>query len=172
MTWSLVACWTADVSLGRDNTILAFGLLYALGSALAATAAWPGIRNIGCYLFAVMGLVPLGTAGIKANISNFGADQYDISTPAGREAQEKFFSWFYLSINLGSAVAYGYLTTLGSNGGLGIPKSHGYFAAYAIAAICMFLAVCLFRSGRHKYQVRPLQPRWALFSVCRYVMAA
>jgi len=117
-------------------------------------------------------LVPLGTAGIKANISNFGADQYDISTPQGKAAQEKFFSWFYLAINLGSAVAYGYLTTLGANGGLGIPKSHGYFAAYAIATGCMFLAVCLFRSGRTRYRVRPLQQRWPLFGVARYVMDA
>jgi len=170
MTWSLVACWSADVALGRYTTILSFGLLYALGAGVAAGAAWPGIRNIGCYLFAVMVLVPFGTAGIKANISNFGADQYDTTVATGRQAQEKFFSWFYLSINLGSAVAYGYLTTLGSNGGLGIPKSHGYFAAYAIAAGCMFLAVCLFRSGRSRYQVRPLQERWALFSVARYVI--
>lgn len=172
MGWSLVACWAADVKLGRYTTILTFGLLYALGAGVAAFAAWPGFKNIGCYLFAVMVLVPIGTAGIKSNISNFGADQYDISTPAGKQAQEKFFSWFYLSINLGSAVAYGYLTTLGSNGGLGIPKTHGYFAAYAIAAACMFLAVVLFISGQSRYQNRALQERWALFSVGRYIQAA
>jgi peptide/histidine transporter 3/4 len=172
MTWSLLACWAADVGLGRYTTILCFGLLYALGSLIAAAAAWPSVRSIGVYLFSVMVLVPLGTAGIKANISNFGADQYDTSVPGQAEAQEKFFSWFYLSINLGSAVAYGYLTTLGSNGGLGIPKSHGYFAAYAIAASCMLLAVYLFRSGRPRYQMRQLQERWALFGVVRYVTEA
>jgi len=172
MTWSLVACWSADVGIGRYNTILSFGLLYALGAMVAAISAWPGIGSIRCYLAAVIVLVPIGTAGIKANISNFGADQYDITTPSGRAAQEKFFSWFYLSINLGSAVAYGYLTTLASNGGLGIPKTHGYFAAYAIAAACMFLAVCLFRAGRSQYQVRPCQEQWAMFSVVHYVVAA
>jgi len=172
MTWSLLACWTADVSLGRYNTILYFGILYAVGSFLAAVAAWPSIRSMGCYLFAVMVLVPLGTAGIKANISNFGADQYDVSDPEQAEAQEKFFSWFYLSINLGSAVSYGYLTTLGSNGGLGVPKSHGYFAAYAIAAACMLMAVVLFRSGKSRYQMRAVQERWALCSVARYVVQA
>ena len=34
---------------------------------------------------------------------------------------------FYLSINLGSAVAYGYLTTLGSNGGLGAAPNEWLF---------------------------------------------
>lgn len=172
MAWALVACWSADARLGRYSTILVFGILYACGSIVAAFAAWPTNKSTGLYLFGLMALVPLGTAGIKANISNFGADQYDASDPAQAEAQEKFFSWFYLSINLGSAAAYGYLTTLASNGGLGIPRSHGYFAAYAIAAGCMLLAVALFRSGHSKYRMRPVQENWAFFSVVRQVAAA
>merc|ERR1719311_1477328 len=124
---------------------------------MAAVAAWPVIVNTKLYLVGVMGLVPMGTAGIKANISNFGADQYDTSDPEQAAAQEKFFSWFYFAINLGSAVAYGYLTTLGSNGGLGIPKKYGYFAVYLIAAVCMLLAVCIFRSRRHQYRMQATQ---------------
>jgi len=172
MAWSFLACWSADAKLGRYSTILTFGILYALGASVAAVAAWPTTKSSGWYLFGLMVLVPLGTAGIKANISNFGADQYDASDPAQAEAQEKFFSWFYLAINLGSAVAYGYLTTLGSNGGLGIPQSRGYFAAYAVAACCMLLAVALFRSGHARYRMRPVQEKWAFFSVVRQVASA
>merc|ERR1719393_994425 len=103
-----------------------------------------------------MALVPMGTAGIKANISNFGAEQYDVSIPSQKVAQERFFNWFYMSINLGSAVAYGYLTTLGSNGGMGVPKKFGYFTVYVVGAVCMFGAVLAFRAGKPFYRTRPV----------------
>mmetsp|Transcript_106138 Transcript_106138/g.167610 ORF Transcript_106138/g.167610 Transcript_106138/m.167610 type:complete len:582 (-) Transcript_106138:239-1984(-) len=172
MCWALFAGWIADVGLGRYHTILVFGMLYAVGALVATIAAWPGINSSKSYLFGVMMLVPMGTAGIKANISNFGADQYDTSDPEQAAAQEKFFSWFYLAINLGSAVAYGYLTTLGSNGGLGIPKEYGYFSVYLIASMCMFGAVCIFRSGKSQYRMQRIQERSSLGTVCRYMTAA
>uniref|UniRef100_A0A7S0AG66 Uncharacterized protein n=1 Tax=Pyrodinium bahamense TaxID=73915 RepID=A0A7S0AG66_9DINO len=172
MAWALFAGWTADVIFGRYRTILVFGLLYALGAVIAACAAFPSVGSAKAYLVGVLLFVPIGTAGIKANISNFGADQYDTSDPAQAAAQEKFFSWFYLSINIGSAVAYGYLTTMGSNGGLGVPKSYGYFAVYAIAAGCMVLAVGLFCSGRAHYRMQPVQSRSALGGVAALVSAA
>jgi hypothetical protein len=87
-------------------------------------------------------------------------------------AQEKFFSWFYLAINCGSAVAYGYLTTMGSNGGLGVPKQYGYFAVYAIAATFMLLAVVIFRAGRPYYRMQKVQERSSLSGVFTYVAAA
>mmetsp|Transcript_59132 Transcript_59132/g.114096 ORF Transcript_59132/g.114096 Transcript_59132/m.114096 type:complete len:594 (+) Transcript_59132:67-1848(+) len=172
MGWALFAGWVADVGLGRYLTILVFGILYAAGAIVAAMGAWPSRESSRTYLVGVMVLLPLGTAGIKANISNFGADQYDTSDPAQKAAQEKFFSWFYLAINMGSAVAYGYLTTMGSNGGLGVPKMYGYFAVYSIAALCMLLAVALFRSARLRYRVQPILPRSSLGCVSAYVMAS
>jgi len=130
------------------------------------------MQSAKAYLIGIMVFVPLGTAGIKANISNFGADQYDTSDPAQAAAQEKFFSWFYLAINVGSAIAYGYLTTVGSNGGLGVPKAYGYFAVYAIAALCMVLAVALFASSRSKYRHQAVLPRSSLGGVAALVSAS
>merc|ERR1719162_2875365 len=172
MCWALLAGWIADAVLGRYMTILVFGGVYASGALVACLAAWPGFESSRCYLFGIMVLVPIGTAGIKANISNFGADQYDTSDPVQAAAQEKFFSWFYFSINLGSAVAYGYLTTLGSNGGLGIPKQYGYFSVYLIASLCMLLAIHIFRSGRQQYRHQRIQERSSLGSVARYLSVA
>jgi len=172
MCWALAAGWIADVCLGRYHTILVFGMLYAAGALVATFAAWPTMENSKIYLFGIMVLVPMGTAGIKANISNFGADQYDTSDPDQAAAQEKFFSWFYFSINLGSAVAYGYLTTLASDGGPGIPKSHGYFASYLIAALCMMLAVFIFWRGRANYRMQRMLERSPLGAVNRYVWVA
>jgi peptide/histidine transporter 3/4 len=172
MCWALLAGWVADVVLGRYQTIMLFSGLYAVGALVATIAAWPAFSSSRLYLFGIMVLVPIGTAGIKANISNFGADQYDTSDPEQAAAQEKFFSWFYFSINLGSAVAYGYLTTLGSNGGLGIPKQYGYFAVYLIASVAMMGAIWIFRSGRQQYRVQRIQERSSLSVVYRYVSVA
>jgi peptide/histidine transporter 3/4 len=172
MCWALGAGWLADVGLGRYNTVIVFGSLYALGALVATVAAWPGMNSSTLYLFGIMVIVPMGTAGIKANISNFGADQYDTSDPEQAAAQTKFFSWFYFAINLGSAVAYGYLTTLGSNGGFGIPKRYGYFAVYLIASLAMAAAVYLFRSKRHHYRVQHVQERSPMGAVWRYISHA
>jgi len=171
MAWALFAGWVADVVLGRYPTIFTFGLIYALGAILAAAAALPDRESAGIYMVGVMLLIPFGTAGIKANISNFGADQYDTSDPAQVEAQEKFFSWFYMAINLGSAVAYGYLTTLGSSGGLGIPKRYGYFTVYTITAACMLAAVGIFRSKKAEYRTQPPLRCSALGGVCSRVLS-
>mmetsp|Transcript_41824 Transcript_41824/g.95958 ORF Transcript_41824/g.95958 Transcript_41824/m.95958 type:complete len:574 (+) Transcript_41824:246-1967(+) len=152
MAWAVFAGWVADVWLGRFWTIFVFGVTYVAGGVMAATAALPTITSSTWYLIGIMGLVPLGTAGIKSNISNFGADQYDVADPKQAAAQEDFFSWFYLSINMGSAVAYGYLTTLASNGGMGISQEYGYFAVYAFAAGAMMLAVVIFTSFRRYYR--------------------
>jgi len=162
---AVVASWTADVALGRYRTILAAGVLYAAGAFVAATSALPGRESSSRYFFGVLGLLPLATAGIKANISNFGADQYDETDPAQKAAQERFFSIFYCSINVGATLAYGFFTTFASNGGLGVPKDLGYATAYAAMGLCMLLAVCVYRAGRHGYKVHPLQDKSALASL-------
>jgi peptide/histidine transporter 3/4 len=162
---AVLASWMADVGLGRYLTILAAGMVYALGATVAAFAALPGRENAGWYFCGVMGLLPLATAGIKANISNFGADQYDENDPAQKAAQERFFSIFYCSINVGAAVAYGFFTTFASNGGLGVPREWGYASAYGVMGLCMLLAVCIYRAGRRSYKVHPLLHKSALASL-------
>lgn len=172
MAWAIFAGWVADIHLGRYYTILLFGMMYVTGSLLAMMSAWPDRQSSRWYLVGIMGLVPIGTAGIKANISNFGADQYDVNDPAQVQAREKFFSWFYMAINLGSAVAYGGLTTIGASGGFGVPKKYGYFFVYLIAAAAMQIAVLLFRSGRGSYKIRPTQSKSSLAGVTEQIRAA
>lgn len=162
---AVFASWTADVALGRYATILAAGLTYFLGTLLASIAAFPSIDSAPLYFVGVMVFLPIGTAGIKSNISNFGADQYDTSDPAAAAAQERFFSIFYLSINVGAGLAFGFFTTFASSGGFGVPKRFGYFTAYILMTFCMLIAVGIFRAGRSGYRVHPLQESSALANV-------
>lgn len=172
MAWAIVAGWAADCCVGRYHTIVIAGLIYAVGATLATLAASRSVASSWLYMFGMMFLLPIGTAGIKANISNFGADQFDPRQEEQAEAQAKFFSWFYLSINVGSAVAYGFLTTLATNGGLGIPKEDGYFAAYFFAAACMLIAVMVFMQNKQRYKVSRVSENSALGDISRYVLAS
>lgn len=162
---AIFASWMADVGLGRYSTILVSGIIYVLGTAIASLAAVPGRESSNMYFLGVMGFLPIATAGIKANISNFGADQYEGNGASVEAARQQFFSIFYCSINVGAAMAYGFFTTFASSGGLGVPQRWGYAAAYGAMAVCMVLAVLIFRSGRSSYKVQPVQERSALASL-------
>jgi dipeptide/tripeptide permease len=83
-----------------------------------------------------------------------GGDQYDVSDEGERREQESFFNWFYLSINVSAAIAFGYLVTLATNGSGAIPQEWGFTAAYAIAAVAMSLAVLAFFAGRGRYIIK------------------
>mmetsp|Transcript_56198 Transcript_56198/g.162888 ORF Transcript_56198/g.162888 Transcript_56198/m.162888 type:complete len:576 (+) Transcript_56198:110-1837(+) len=162
---TVFASWVADAVLGRYTTIVVSGVLYVLGTLIAAMGAVPGKESAVCYLTGVMGLLPIATAGIKANISNLGADQYDTRDPAQKTAQESFFSVFYCSINAGALVAFGFFTTFASSGGLGVPQAWGYSVAYGAMSLCMLVAVGIFLSGRRSYKLSPVQKRSALASL-------
>ena len=55
-------------------------------------------------------------------------------------------------INVGAAVAYGYLTTLATSGSGAIPKEYGFFTAYMIGACCMAIALFVFVLGTPRYR--------------------
>ncbi|OLQ08920.1 Protein NRT1/ PTR FAMILY 8.4 [Symbiodinium microadriaticum] len=51
------------------------------------------------------------TGAIKPNVMNFGADQYDTQDPEEEVQQKAFFSYFYLTINVGVVFAMGFTVT-------------------------------------------------------------
>mmetsp|Transcript_12825 Transcript_12825/g.34448 ORF Transcript_12825/g.34448 Transcript_12825/m.34448 type:complete len:591 (-) Transcript_12825:39-1811(-) len=172
MVWALAASWVADAVLGRYTTILVSGVMYVISVIIAAVAAIHGRESATLYFIGTLGILPIATAGIKCNISNLGADQYDVSTPKGKSDQEQFFSVFYLSINIGAGVAYGFFTTFAAGGGFGVSKDDGYATTYAIMACCMTLAVGIYFSGRRSYKVPVVQSGSALGRTCDLVMGA
>lgn len=154
---SYVTCflggWMAETKLGRYKTIGGLVVLYVIGCFLAAIAAHPGISSVPLYLVGVLVLVSLGTGGIKPNVCTFGAEQIDPSSENAESKREAFFMYFYLTINVGAAVALGFLATVATNGlGSFIPQQDGYFGAYLIASIAMALALIAFFAGTPTYR--------------------
>jgi len=147
--WCLPGGLLAD-SIGRYRTIIAAGLVYCSGTAMVGIAAIRELQQPLSTVFMVgsLVLIPLGTGGIKPNIANFGADQIGDESPEQRECQKSYFSWFYLMINVGVFIAFGYLANTTTQGApyIGVDWSEGYFFAYGIGALFMLLAIGLFVS--------------------------
>lgn len=164
--WALLASWIADSVLGRYSTIVTSGIMYVCAMAMASVAALPGRENASLYFTGTLIFLPLATAGIKANISNFGAAQYD-STPEGKAGQESFFSVFYMMINIGAGLAYGFMTTFAASGGLGVSRENGYAVAYGMMAVAMTIAVGVFCTASGGYRSQPMQRSSSMARVVR-----
>lgn len=170
--WPLVGGYLADTFWGRYATIIRFTSIYILGALMCAIAALPGeMRSKSMYMFGSMGFLAIGTGGIKPNISNFGADQFDVSTAEGRHQQEAFYTQFYVAINVGALLSYGGLTTLCTHGGFFIPRDFGYFAAYGIGTAFMGVALVVFISNKSRYFQKPHKGN-ALLGVILHVSSA
>ena len=169
--WPLVGGWMADAKLGKYRVILYGGITYACGTILTAISSDPNIRLLPLYFIGTFGFIAAGTGAIKPCVSNFGGDQYDVHDPNEQKEQESFFNWFYLSINVSAAVAFGYLVTLATNGSGAIPAEWGFTAAYSIAAAAMSIAVIAFVLGSKKYVIK-LPGGDVLAGLCSYVFQA
>ncbi|KAF9623139.1 hypothetical protein IFM89_037655 [Coptis chinensis] len=91
---TILGAFIADAYLGRFKTIITFSCIYAVGMVLLTLSASldslrppPCIGRINCkpatgrqtaFLYCALGLIALGTGGIKPCVSTFGADQFDI----------------------------------------------------------------------------------------------
>ncbi|NMC22116.1 MAG: POT family MFS transporter [Thermogutta sp.] len=124
----------ADILWGKYNTIIGLSLVYCLGH---AALAWDETR-LG--LFLGLGLISIGSGGIKSCVSAHVGDQF------GRHNQHRLsevFSWFYLAINLGAAGSTLVTPTL--------LRLYGPGLAFAVPGLLMALATLFFFLGRTKF---------------------
>lgn len=154
---SYVSCffggWLADTSFGRYKTIAVLVFVYTVGCFMSAVAAHPSVNNVTLYLLGTMVLIALGTGGIKPNISTFGADQIDPSLPDAEKKKASFFMNFYLAVNVGCVVTFGFLVNVTVNGLPPlVPKEDGYFFTYVVSAGFMAVALLSYLAGTPLYR--------------------
>lgn len=128
----------ADVFLGKYRTIIALSLVYVAGHACLAFMGFVG--NAGTWLAVGLGLICLGSGGIKPCVSAHVGDQFG---PNNQHLLTKIFNWFYFSINLGSTFA----TLL-------IPWTlewYGPHWAFGIPGVLMAIATIFFWLGRNSF---------------------
>jgi POT family proton-dependent oligopeptide transporter len=133
-----VGALIADIVLGKFLTIMSFSIIYAAGTVVLAVV--PGEAG----LFWGLGLIALGTGGIKPCVSANVGDQF---TESNKHLIEKAFGWFYMSINAGSLLSP-----------LAIPyllEAYGARVAFAVPGFFMVLATVIFYLGKSRFVVVP-----------------
>ena len=136
------ARYLADAAWGRYKTILVFSWIYFAGLFLLAASAAAPVKSMAALYFALY-TIALGTGGIKANNSTFGADQFDDNDPRDREEKKSFFNWFYFSINVGSLIA--------STAIVYIQENISWAIGFAVPAAAMLGAIVVLVAGESRY---------------------
>ncbi|XP_037327348.2 solute carrier family 15 member 1b [Pungitius pungitius] len=156
----------ADSWLGKFKTIVYLSIVYTLGQVVLAVSAIHDITdgdrdgtpdNLTLHIVLSMlglGLIALGTGGIKPCVSAFGGDQF-------QDHQEKqrgtFFSIFYLSINAGSLLST-VITPILRAQECGIyTKQKCYSLAFGVPAGLMVVSLIVFIIGSNMYVKTPPQ---------------
>ena len=124
----------SDGVLGKYHTIILLSIVYCLGHlALALDSTRLGLA-IG------LGLIAIGSGGIKPCVSAHVGDQFGASN---QHLLSRVFGWFYFSINLGAFASI-----------LATPwllEHHGPEWAFGVPGVLMVIATVVFRSGRNKF---------------------
>jgi POT family proton-dependent oligopeptide transporter len=134
----LLGALLADVFLGKYRTIILLSLVYCAGHAALACMGMFG--NSPWWLMAGLGLIALGSGGIKPCVSAHVGDQF-----GSRNAHllPRIFNWFYFSINVGAFVSM-LLTPW-------LLEWHGPHWAFGVPGVLMAIATLVFWLGRKRF---------------------
>ncbi len=136
----ILGAFLADALLGKYLVILFLSIVYCFGHLALA------INDTRFGLFFGLALIALGAGGIKPCVSANVGDQFGQSN---QHLLPKVFSWFYFSINLGSAFS----TIL-------IPEflhRIGPHVAFGVPGIAMLIATVVFWMGRRRFvHIQPI----------------
>lgn len=124
----------ADLLIGKYLTVMSLSCIYVLGCASLAMDQ----TRLG--LFVGLGLIALGSGGIKPCMVAMVGDQF---TKANEDLLGRAIRYFYMSVQAG-----GLVSTLVSPIVL---ENYGPKVAFGIPAVLMALAVVIFWAGRNTY---------------------
>src|SRR5436190_14847699 len=130
----LAGAFLADAILGKFRTILLLSIVYCLGHFTLA------LNDTRAGLALGLGLIAMGAGGIKPCVSANVGDQFG---PGNQHLLTRVFSWFYFSINLGSALSTMVIPEL--------LERYGPRVAFGTPGVAMFAATIIFWLGRRKF---------------------
>jgi dipeptide/tripeptide permease len=139
--------YISDAVLGKYRTILYVSLIYCSGSIVLSVTAIPKLLGDPPHWWGMalgLGLVALGTGGIKPVVSSFVGDQF---TSDQAHLLERVFRLFYFCINFGSVFST-LLTPF-------IRSKFNYAFAFGLPAVLLLVATSIFWLGRHNYRTHP-----------------
>ncbi len=130
----LLGAWISDRFWGKYKTILYLSLVYCAGHAVLSI--WENKMG----LYAGLGLIALGSGGIKPCVSAHVGDQFKANQ---QHLLKKVYELFYFMINFGS-----FFSTLVTPWTL---KAYGPSVAFGVPGVLMFIATIVFWMGRKEF---------------------
>src|SRR5437763_8699113 len=138
----LLGGWLADRFFGKYKTIFWLSLVYCVGQACLAMFV---TNRIGFYVG--LGLIALGSGGIKPCVAAFVGDQFD---QTNKHRAKVVFDAFYWIINFGSFFASLFMPIF--------LRQLGPAFAFGIPGVLMFISTVILWLGRRKYVMIPPAP--------------
>jgi proton-dependent oligopeptide transporter, POT family len=135
----LLGGWLADRFFGKYNTILWLSLVYCAGQACLAMFV---TNRLGFYIG--LGLIALGSGGIKPCVASFVGDQFD---QTNKHRAKVVFDAFYWIINFGSFFASLLMPIFLRHLGPGF--------AFGVPGVLMFVSTAILWLGRKQYIMIP-----------------
>lgn len=134
----------SDIFLGKYRTIILLSLVYCAGHVVLSLNETREGLALG------LGLIALGSGGIKPCVSAHVGDQFQ---PHQAHLFERVYSYFYLSINVGA-----FISTLLTPWLL---EALGPQVAFGIPGALMFIATFVFWMGRREFiAIKPFRQRF------------
>ena len=130
---AIVGAVISDVWLGKFKTIILFSVVYCVGY---FALAWDHTRQ---GLTAGLVLIAIGSGIIKPCVSANVGDQFG---PSNKHLIERFYGWFYFSINLGATVSM-FLCPF-------LLYKYGPRVGFGVPAIFMVVASLAYWIGRNR----------------------
>lgn len=149
--------WLADSVAGKFSVILFSGVIYLIGTmmlplgsisdhnehdswAVTSLTSNKTFKKV-IYLCGLV-FVAMGTGGIKANVSPFGAEQV---LNKGPERVQTFFIWFYWFVNIGAILGFTFVVY--------VQQNVSYFYGYLMPTFSIVIALIVFLAGKPSYQL-------------------
>lgn len=160
----LVGAYISDSYAGRFRTIAFSSFFSLLGMVTVTLTAWlPQLHPPPCshkeqcsgptssqmgFLITGLGLLSIGTGGIRPCSLPFGVDQFDPTSDEGRRGINSFYNWYYTTFTVILIVA---LTVV-----VYIQDSVSWVLGFGLPTACMCGSILLFFSGSRLYvHVKP-----------------
>jgi POT family proton-dependent oligopeptide transporter len=124
----------ADVFFGKYLTVMTLSIVYCLGHFSLA------LNDTRIGLVIGLSLIAIGSGGIKPCVSAIVGDQFG---DQNRHLLTRVYMWFYLAINIGSAISMYFIPV--------VLRKNGSHLAFGIPGILMLLATLFFWLGRKKF---------------------
>lgn len=158
---TLVGAFIADAYLGRFLTIIVFSFVYFGGMVMLTISARlnslrppvclkppcpPATDGQTAFLYTALGLIAIGTGGIKPCVSSFGADQFDEEDDREVVKKYAFFNWFFFAINMGALLGITLLVY--------VQQEKGFAWGFGIPTITMFSSILILLAGFSSYRYK------------------